>query len=130
MADINWLRMVDILGAHAKSIQFSGGSDGIRDLGLLESALTRPRNIVAYEPEAPLARLAAAYGFGISANHPFVDGNKRTAFIAIELFLDLHDVSIDADEEQKYVTIMALAAGELNEDDLARWIEDHSVTRS
>ena len=73
-----------MLGAHnASLIEFSGGSDGVRDEGLLESALARPNNVHAYEPDAPMTELAAAYGFGIASNHPFVDGNKRVAFVAM-----------------------------------------------
>ena len=127
MANINWLRLRDILGAHSTVIEFSGGSDGVRDIGLLESALARPQNIHAYEPDAPITRLAAAYGFGIANNHPFVDGNKRAAFIAIELFLDLHEIRVEASEEEKYVTMMSLAAGELDESGLAAWLEDHAA---
>jgi death-on-curing protein len=125
MRDIEWLRLRDILGAHTLIIEFSGGSDGVRDSGLLESALARPQNIAAYEPDSPVSRLAAAYGFGIASNHPFVDDNKRAAFIAIELFLDLNGVRINASEEEKHVTMMALASGELDEAGLADWIDGH-----
>ncbi len=127
MGEIKWLRMVDILGAHTMTIEFSGGSDGVRGLGLLESAISRPKNLAAYEPETPLTKLAAAYAFGIASNHPFVDGNKRAAFIAMELFLDLHDIRIDASEEEKYVTMISLASGEINEAALAAWIAAHAV---
>lgn len=125
MNEINWLRAVDMIGAHKRIIEFSGGSDGIRDEGLLESALARPRNIHAYEHNASLPRLAAAYGFGIASNHPFVDGNKRVAFVAIELFLDLHGVRLDAPEDDKYVTMIKLAAGDLTEDQLTDWLTAH-----
>lgn len=127
MENINWLRLRDVLGAHSMVIEFSGGSDGVRDIGLLESALARPQNIHAYEPEARITRLAAAYGFGIASNHPFVDGNKRAAFIAIELFLDLHDIRVEASEEEKYVTMMSLAAGELDEAGLSEWLDEHAA---
>lgn len=125
MSEINWLRAVDMIGAHKRIIEFSGGSDGVRDEGLLESALARPRNIHAYEPDAPMTRLAAAYGFGIASNHPFVDGNKRVAFVAIELFLDLHGISVVASEEDKYVTMIRLAAGDLTEEELTDWLAAH-----
>ncbi|MBI2692181.1 MAG: type II toxin-antitoxin system death-on-curing family toxin [Solirubrobacterales bacterium] len=127
MENINWLRPRDILGAHSLVIEFSDGSDGVRDTGSLESALARPQNIHAYEPEAPLTRLAAAYGYGIASNHPFVDGNKRAAFIAIELFLDLHDISVEASEEKKYMTMMSLASGELDEAGLFDWLDQHTA---
>lgn len=125
MSEINWLRTVDVLGAHKLLVEFSGGSDGIRDEGLLESALARPKNVHAYEPDAPLTKLAAAYGYGIANNHPFVDGNKRAAFIAMELFLDLHGVRVEASEEDKYITMISLAAGDLTEDALAASLENH-----
>lgn len=124
MSEINWLRTVDVLGAHKLLVEFSGGSEGIRDEGMLESALARPKNVHAYEPEAPLTKLAAAYGYGIANTHPFVDGNKRAAFIAIELFLDLHGLRVDASEEDKYITMISLAAGELSEDGLANWLAE------
>lgn len=126
MDAVNWLRIVDVLGAHTKVIEFSGGSDGLRDIGLLESALARPQNLAAYAPDTPLTRLAAAYGFGIAANHPFVDGNKRTAFIAVALFLDINGVQLDTSEEDKYVTMMSLAAGDLNEQAFAEWLNQHT----
>lgn len=127
MKNIKWLRAVDVLGAHRKLIEFSGGSDGVRDQGLLESALARPLNIAAYEPDAPLTRLAAAYGYGIAKNHPFVDGNKRAAFIAIELFLDLHGIAISADEDEKYAMMIRLAASEMSEEELADWLTSRSA---
>lgn len=130
MENINWLRPRDILGAHSLVIEFSGGSDGVRDIGLPESALARPQNIHAYEPDASITRLAAAYGFGIASNHPFVDGNKRAAFIAIELFLDLHDIRVHASEEEKYVTMISLAAGELDEAGLLDWLDQHAAPHS
>ena len=123
MRDIEWLRTVDVLGAHTKVIEFSGGADGVRDIGLLESALARPQNIAAYEDDVSLPRLAAAYGFGIASNHPFVDGNKRTAFVAIELFLDLHDVRVAATEDEKYEMMIRLASGEMTEAEVAKWLE-------
>lgn len=122
MENIQWLRTVDVLGAHRKLIEFSGGTEGVRDEGLLESALARPKNIAAYEGETSLPRLAAAYGYGIANNHPFVDGNKRSAFVAIELFLDLHDISIDAGEDDKYSMMIQVASGDMLEEELASWL--------
>ena len=90
MTEPRWLSFVHILAIHSDQIQAHGGSLGLRDRGLLESALDRPRNRFGYEPDADLATLAAAYGYWLSSNHPFVDGNKRVAFQAMYLFLGLN----------------------------------------
>lgn len=101
---------------------------GVRDPGLLASALARPENVAAYgHPDA--AALAAAYGYGISRNHPFIDGNKRTAFVAIELFLTLNGYDLEIDDAQCVLTILQVAAGEITEDELAAWIRDHLAKR-
>ncbi|MBI1237971.1 MAG: type II toxin-antitoxin system death-on-curing family toxin [Alphaproteobacteria bacterium] len=98
-----------------------GGLAGIRDQGALQSALARPRNLAAYgDPD--LAALAAAYAFGIARNHPFADGNKRTAFVAMLLFLRLHDFVLTASDEDCVITFLKLAAGELTEAALSDWI--------
>jgi death on curing protein len=109
---------------HAEQLALFGGPDGIRDPGLLESALGRPRHKFAYG-ETDLAALAAAYGFGIARNHPFVDGNKRTALASLIVFLNLNKLDLDAPPEAATAIILALAAGEVDEDLLARWIADH-----
>jgi len=114
-----WLGPVHILAIHSDQIQAHGGSLGLRDRGLLESALERPRNRFHYEADADLASLAAAYGFGIAKNHPFIDGNKRVAFQAMYLFLGLNGLRIDASEEQVVATILSLATGDLDEPGLA-----------
>jgi death on curing protein len=101
-----------------------GGSAGLRDHGLLESALDRSRNKWAYE-QAELPELAAAYGYGIARNHPFIDGNKRTALLAIYTFLGVNDVDFVVPEADAATMILALAAGEVSEDNLARWIRDN-----
>jgi death-on-curing protein len=124
-----WLSSVHILSIHADQIQAHGGSLGIRDRGLLESALERPRNRLRYQPDSDLASLAAAYGFGLSSNHPFVDGNKRVAFQAMYLFLGLNGLRIDSSEEEVVTLIMALASGELDESTLAAWIRSHVSPR-
>ncbi len=111
MTEPRWLSPVYILSIHADQIQSHGGSVGIRDRGLLLSALERPRNRFQYEPDVDLADLAAAYAFGISSNHPFVDGNKRVAFLAMYLFLGLNGFRIDAAEEDVVALILALASG-------------------
>jgi death-on-curing protein len=120
-----WLDPVHILAIHSDQIRAHGGSRGLRDRGLLESALERPRNHYHYKADADLASLAAAYGFGIAKTHPFIDGNKRVAFQAMYLFLGLNGLLIDASEEEVVTTILSLASGDLDEPALAGWLRDH-----
>ena len=115
-----------VLAFHSNQIQEHGGSLGLRDRGLLESALERPRNKYHYEADVPLVALAAAYGFGIARNHAFVDGNKRLAFQAMYVFLRLNGLQIDADEPDVVGTMRALAAGQLDEAGLAGWLSEHT----
>ena len=122
---MRWLLNTAVLAIHKLQIAEHGGADGVRDIGLLESALARPRNIADYEPDADIARLAAAYGFGIAKNHPFLDGNKRTALAATRTFLLLNGYQIAASQEDKYLTFLALADGSLSEDELADWIRQN-----
>lgn len=129
MTEPRWLSPVHVLRIHADQIQAHGGSLGVRDRGLLESALERPRNRFLYEPESDLSELAAAYGFGISSNHPFVDGNKRVAFQAMYLFLGLNAFRIDAPEEDVVALILSLASGNLDETSLADWLRNHISPR-
>jgi death-on-curing protein len=124
MNEPEWLSVDIILDIHSEQLALFGGPDGVRDLGLLESALARPINKFAYG-ESNLAALAAAYAFGIAKNHPFVDGNKRAAFASIIVFLGLNGIDFVAPPEQATAVIMALAAGEIGEDDVARWIADN-----
>jgi death on curing protein len=116
-----------VLAFHSNQIREHGGSLGLRDRGLLESALDRPRNKLHYDPETPLVELVAAYGFGIARNHPFVDGNKRVAFQAMYAFLRLNGLMIEADEPEVVRVILALAAGELDESGLADWLAVHTI---
>jgi death-on-curing protein len=117
-----WLRLEVILAAHDEQLAEHGGGAGVRDPGLLESALARPLNLFAYgDPSLPT--LAAAYAFGIARNHPFVDGNKRTAAVAAELFLGLNGLDLTADDVDLVRTFLALAAGEISEEELAAWID-------
>lgn len=126
MPDWIWLRQDVVLALHDEQIAEHGGLSGIRDLALLESALGRPINLAAYgEPDA--ADLAAAYAFGLARNHPFSDGNKRTAAVVSLTFLLLNDVQFAIAEAELVVMTMALAAGDLSEDEVARWFRDHSV---
>lgn len=121
---MRWLLKRSVLAIHKLQIAEHGGQDGVRDLGLLESALTRPKNLEAYEPDADIARLAASLGFGIAKNHPFVDGNKRTALASTRTFLLLNGYTLRATQEKKYLTFLALADGTLSEDELSVWLRE------
>lgn len=121
MNEPEWLELEIVLDFHAEQLALFGGADGVRDLGLLESALARPLNKFAYG-ESDLAVLAAAYGFGIARNHPFVDGNKRTALASMIVFLGLNRMDLDAPQEKATAVMLSLAAGEITEADLATWI--------
>lgn len=119
-----WVGADVALAAHAEQLAEHGGGEGVRDAGALESAMARPRNVARYgEPDA--AALAAAYAFGIARNHPFVDGNKRTAAVVAETFLVLNGHGLHATDAEHVVAILALAAGELTEDELAGWLREH-----
>jgi death-on-curing protein len=124
-----WLAIVHILAIHSDQIQAHGGSLGLRDRGLLESALERPRNRLHYDTDADLPALTAAYGFGLANNHPFVDGNKRVAFQAMYLFLGLNGFRIEAPEEEVVATILSLASGGLDETGLTAWLREHIFPR-
>ena len=128
MTEPVWLERELVLAIHDRQLAEHGGSSGLRDEGLLESALARPRNLFAYG-EPSLGQLAAEYAFGIARNHPFVDGNKRTALVAAEFFLDLNEVNLLATDEDAVVTFLALAAGELKVEELAAWIARNSRRR-
>ncbi|GJD91037.1 MULTISPECIES: type II toxin-antitoxin system death-on-curing family toxin [Methylobacterium] len=125
--EIVWLTSDLVQAFHAQQLKLFGGPPGIRDEGALESALGRPVNRVAYaeEAEVDLAELAAAYAFGIAKNHPFIDGNKRAALLALVTFLGLNDLDFLADEAEAVVMIRSLAAGEIDESGLTRWIRDN-----
>jgi len=123
-----WLRLEAILAAHDEQLAEHGGGAGVRDLGLLESALARPLNLHAYG-ELSLARLAAACAFGIAKNPPFADGNKRAALVAAELFLAVNGFDLIADDVEVVKVFLALAAGEVSEEELAAWIDRNSRTR-
>jgi death-on-curing protein len=118
-----WLDARMAIDMHAEQLRIYGGPEGLRDLGMLESALSRPQNKFAYG-ETDLAVLAAAYAYGIARNHPFVDGNKRAAFQAMMVFLRLNEIAFKPDSAQATVIILELAAGNVNEDGLTRWIRD------
>lgn len=119
-----WIVTAVATAAHAEQLAEHGGGEGVRDPGLLESAMARPQNLAAYgEPDA--ADLAAAYGYEIARNHPFVDGNKRTAAVVSETFLMLNGHALGASDAEVVVAFLALAAGELSEAELADWFRGH-----
>ena len=124
MSEPFWLTRQIIVAIHDEQLAIHGGAGGLRDEGLLESALDRPRNRWAYE-QAELAELAAAYAFGIARNHPFVDGNKRTSLLALYTFLGVNGIDFVVAEADAAAMILALAAGEVSEESLARWIRDN-----
>ena len=123
-----WLDADVLRAVHEEQLAEHGGASGTRDDGLFESALARPENVVAYgEPDA--ADLAAAYGFGIARNHPFIDGNKRTAFVAVEMFLDLNGFELTAGDTDCVLTLLAVAAGQMDEATFARLLREHTQKR-
>jgi len=124
MSAFVWLTSDLVQAIHARQLKLFGGPTGLRDEGALESALGRPMNRAAYG-EVDLAELAAAYAFGIAKNHPFIDGNKRAALLALVVFLGLNGVDFVTDEAEAVVMIRGLAAGEIPEEGVARWIRDN-----
>ncbi len=130
MNELVWIRLDVVLAMHEEALMLHGGPEGVRDLGLLESALARPKNLFAYcEGEPTLAQFAACYAKGIVANHPFVDGNKRTAFTVSVTFLRLNGVKLTASKEDRVLAFWRLADGSLSEDQLAEWFERNTSPR-
>ncbi len=123
-----WIESALIHAVHDEQLAEHGGGAGLRDPNLLESALARPQQLAHYgSPDA--ADLAASYGYGISRNHPFIDGNKRTGFVALELFLALNGYDLSAADADCVLTMLSVAAGELEESAFAEWIRTHSQPR-
>ena len=123
-----WLDPAVILAVHDEQLAEHGGAAGVRDAGLLESALARPRNLAHYgEPDA--CELAAAYAFGLAKNHPFIDGNKRSAFVAAELFMVLNGWQLNAPDEACVMVMLSLAGGEIDEGGFAHWLRVHAARR-
>jgi death-on-curing protein len=119
--DYVWVESDIVLAIHEEQLSEHGGADGVRDMGLLESALARPQNLLAYgSPD--LADLAAAYAAGIARNHPFVDGNKRTAWVVAETFAELNGAEIAADDASAYEAMLGLAEGRIDEKAFAAWM--------
>ena len=121
-----WIDLDVALAIHDEQLAEHGGQPGVRDRGLLESAMARPRNQFS-NGETSIARLAASYAFGISRNHPFLDGNKRTSLVVAELFLQLNGLDLSTMDAECVTTFLQLAAGELTEDQLAQWIAGHTA---
>ena len=120
-----WIDAAAIRAIHEEQLAEHGGSAGLRDEGLLESALARPQHLASYgEPD--VAACAAAYAYGLSRNHPFIDGNKRTAFVALELFLFLNAYVLEAADADCVLTMLRVAEGSISEEDFAAWIRQNS----
>jgi death-on-curing protein len=127
MDDPIWIGTELTLAIHSRQLAEHGGADGVRDAGLLESALGRPRHLFAYaDPSPSVPQLAAAYAFGIARNHAFIDGNKRTAYVVCRTFLILNGFDMTAGREDRYEKFLALAAGDLSEQAFADWLCNHS----
>ena len=123
MTDWIWVGSEVAVSAHRNQLAEHGGGDGIRDRGLFDSAMARPQNLVVYgDPDA--AALAASYAFGLARNHPFIDGNKRTAAVVGETFLILNGYALETNDAEVVVAFLALAAGDLTEDELADWFRE------
>lgn len=118
-----WISEQDAIAIHSRQLAEHGGGDGVRDMGLLQSALARPQNAFHYNQINSLAKLAACCGFGIAKNRAFIDGNKRTAYVVMRTFLLVNGYSLDATKEEKYLTMYAVAAGDMTEEQLADWLE-------
>jgi death on curing protein len=122
-----WIDKPEVLIAHSMQLAEHGGSDGIRDETLLDSALAKPRNVFAYGDDVTLPRLAASYAFGLARNLAFIDGNKRTTLVVSEGFLRLNGLKVVSSPEEKYFTFLHLADGSLSEDELTAWFTKHAV---
>ena len=128
MSEWVWLNRAVIISIHEVQLAEHGGGTGVRDAGLLDSALGKPQQLNNYgEPPPDAAALAASYGYGISRNHPFIDGNKRTGYVAAELFLRLNGWRLNADDASCVVTMLAVAAGDITEEAFAAWLRAHAV---
>lgn len=126
MTEPQWVPLAVVMAIHEAQLAEHGGRMGVRDQGLLESALARPRQIYAYAEEPDLFQLAAGYAFGIAKNHAFADGNKRTGWVVCALFVELNDRSIIATQADVVTTMLRVAAGEISERDFAAWLRSNS----
>jgi len=122
------MEVFDAIIAHDRDLMVHGGATGIRDAGMLESALMRPRNLWLYSETPPSwCAMAAAYAFGISSNHPFIDGNKRTALLVSFVFLETNGIEVIASQEDAYLIILSMAAGEVKETELTSWFQRNTA---
>ncbi|HMI97803.1 MAG TPA: type II toxin-antitoxin system death-on-curing family toxin [Micropepsaceae bacterium] len=126
MSDPVWVSRAALELLHDESLKEHGGAEGLRESGLLDSALARAQNLFAYEEVTDACRLAATYAFGIVKNHPFVDGNKRAAFIAAGLFLQMNGARLHADRAEAVLVMLDLASGELTELQFAEWLRKNT----
>jgi death-on-curing protein len=126
---MRWTWVVEsvALAIHEAQLAEHGGMPGVRDEGLFLSAMARPQNVTAYGDRPGISAIAAAYAFGLARNHPFLDGNKRTAFVVMELFLNLNGWILEADDAECIATMESVAAGELPEKKLAMWLRAHTT---
>ncbi len=127
MTEPKWVLDEIVISVHQVLIAEHGGSPGVRDKGLLEYALARPRQIFSYQAKATIFDLAAGYGFGLAKNHPFIDGNKRAALATAAIFLEINGYTLDAPEAEAIVVFEKLAAGDLSATELAEWLGDSSL---
>jgi death-on-curing protein len=127
MSEPVWINKAALMLAHRQALAEYGGLEGIRDEGLLESALARPENLYAYEGIKDVSRLAVSYAVGILRNHPFADGNKRAAFIALNIFLGCNGLRLKVDAFEAGNTFFAAASGEISEEDLGAWVLKHTI---
>lgn len=126
-AEPRWINRIGVEAIHLDQIREHGGLGGLRDENALESALARPRQKWAYQRNADLQLLAAAYGFGLCRNHPFRDGNKRVTFLAMVVFLELNGLRVTAEDADVVATMVALADGNVSKEELASWLRDHTI---
>lgn len=124
MNEPEWVDFEVVLAIHEAQLAEHGGSGGIRDRGLLESALARPRNLYHYSPDASLSRLAAAYALGIAKNHAFLDGNKRTAWVVCAVFLELNGRPVTAEQAKVVAMMLAAADGSVDEEQFGAWLDE------
>ena len=129
MKQPKWLTLEMIVAIHDEALHYFGGLEGIRDRTLLESAIDKPRNKIAYEPQSSLYDLAATLGVGLARNHAFVDGNKRTALLATRAFLYLNDCVLEPTEEDEVIMMVGVATGAVVETDFAVWLQKNSKIR-
>ncbi|MDE3016259.1 MAG: type II toxin-antitoxin system death-on-curing family toxin [Pseudomonadota bacterium] len=127
MIEPKWVSEDTVLKIHQRQISEFGGSEGVRDMGLLQSAIARPLNAYHYNQVVSLTKLAASYAFGIAKNHTFIDGNKRTALVTCFLFLMKNGFVIKATDEERFTAILSVAEGLMDEEQLTAWLDKHAV---